>query len=152
MIKFIKDGDIFTSGCQVLVNPVNCVGVMGAGLAAAFKAKFPGNFSAYKAACDEGDLRPGYMHVYHEYMKGVYIVNFPTKNHWKDKSKLGDICVGLENLGRLIVACDFKSIALPALGCGLGGLAWVVVKPCIELELGELGGADGMGVVVYEPR
>lgn len=149
MIAYKADGSIFDSGCQVLVNPVNCVGVMGAGLAAEFREKFPENFFAYKRACDNYDLRPGYMHVYHEYIKDVYIVNFPTKNHWRDKSKLGDINVGLENLRRLIGACGFKSIAIPALGCGLGGLQWSDVKVSIMLELNQL---ENVKVEVYEPR
>ncbi len=145
-----RSGDIFASGCQALVNPVNCVGVMGAGLAAEFKRRFWTNYAAYKKECKLGTLQIGQPHVFElsKIDNPQVIINFPTKNHWRDQSRLVDISAGLDVLLNKIIGWDILSIALPALGCGLGGLAWPDVRACIQTRLGAL---EGVRVVVYEP-
>lgn len=148
-IEFVK-GDIFESGCEVLVNPVNCKGVMGKGLALQFKQRFPEMFENYKRACDQGRVSPGSFWAYLEARNGIYcIFNLATKDHWRDPSKIEWITLGLAYLAHWIVESDTRSIALPALGCGEGGLKWEEVKPLIEKYLG---GLKDVKVVVYEPR
>lgn len=122
--------DIFASKCEAIVNPVNCVGVMGAGLALAFKNKFPQNFLKYKIQCDQKKLTVGKCLTTYENNK--YIINFPTKDHYKDPSKIEYIKEGLLALSRHIEHYDIKSIAIPALGAGLGDLKWSEVKPLLE--------------------
>ena len=135
---------------EALVNTVNCVGVMGRGVALQFKNKFPANFKAYKVACDRGEVQPGRMLVYD---LGVlnsprYIINFPTKRHWKGKSRIEDIVTGLAALKAEIESRGIKSIALPPLGCGLGGLDWAEVRPLIDRALGN---TPGLCTIVFEP-
>lgn len=130
---------------QALVNPVNCVGIMGKGLALEFKQRFPKNFSLYREACSRGNVKPGSLFIVEECDR--YIINFPTKRHWRDKSLLWDIEMGLEALARDIQAWGIKSIAIPALGCGNGGLDWEVVKPMIVVAIAPL----DIRAIIYEP-
>ncbi len=130
-------GDIFESDMQVLVNPVNTVGVMGKGLAKQFKIKYPKMFVDYKQACDEEAFTIGQLHLYHTDTK--WILNFPTKTHWRAKSKLEYIEAGLQQFIGIYKDKDIKSIAFPMLGCGLGGLDWVnQVRPLMEQYLSDL--------------
>ncbi len=149
MIRKTK-GDLLKANAQALVNTVNTVGVMGRGVALQFKRTFPENFKAYKKACDEGKLRPGVMFVVD--LGGLhaprYIINFPTKKHWRGKSRLEYIESGLEALVADIRRLGIESIALPPLGCGLGGLDWNRVYQCINEHLGSLPNVE---VLVYEP-
>ena len=148
MIEY-KTGDILTEGAEALVNTVNCVGVMGRGLALQFKKAFPDNFDAYAAACRQGTVQPGRLFVFETgWMYPRYIINFPTKRHWRDKSRMEDIEAGLATLTREIRERNIGSIALSPLGSGLGGLDWAAVRPRIEASLGEL---DDLKVVVFEP-
>ena len=149
MIEF-RQGDLFEDRAQALVNPVNCVGVMGKGLALQFKERFPDNFREYAEACYQGRLKPGQMLVFNNHRPDVhrYIINFPTKRHWKDQSRTRDICTGLRALAGEIEDRRIASVALPALGCGLGGLRWSDVKPIIREELS---GLTGVEITVYEP-
>jgi O-acetyl-ADP-ribose deacetylase (regulator of RNase III) len=133
MIRFQK-GDILHSDAQALVNAVNCVGIMGKGLALQFKKAFPENFKFYAWACERGEVHLGSMLVYD--LKRVtgprYIINFPTKQHWKNQSRLEDIEAGLKDLVKTVRELHIQSIAIPPLGCGLGGLNWSDVRPRIE--------------------
>jgi O-acetyl-ADP-ribose deacetylase (regulator of RNase III) len=134
-------GDLLQAGVEALVNTVNTEGVMGKGIALQFKQAFPENFRAYKKACDRGEVRPGEMFVFDQ--GGLaggprYIINFPTKRHWKSKSRLEDIESGLRDLVRVIQARRIASIAVPPLGCGNGGLQWSEVEPLIMVALAPL--------------
>ncbi|HEX8876701.1 MAG TPA: macro domain-containing protein [Phycisphaerales bacterium] len=143
-------GDILKADVEALVNTVNCVGVMGRGIALQFKNKFPANFKAYKAACDKGGVQPGRMLVYDlgPLNSPRWIINFPTKRHWKGKSQIEDIQAGLLALKKEIEDRGIASIALPPLGCGLGGLDWTDVRPLIERALGNM---PNLRVVLFEP-
>ncbi len=146
MIHFVK-GNIFESDADALVNAVNTVGVMGGGIALEFKNRYPNNFSVYKQACDKGELKTGDILVVKE-NDGKTIINFPTKEHWKNPSQYEYIASGLIGLKEKIKEHNIRSIALPALGCGLGGLMWDKVKSMIESELKNVD-AD---IYVYEPK
>jgi O-acetyl-ADP-ribose deacetylase (regulator of RNase III) len=148
MLKF-KKGDIFKEEVEAIVNPVNCVGVMGRGLALEFKKRFPENFKMYKESCLIGDVIPGRMLVtFGGCVKPyIFIINFPTKRHWKDLSCLEDISLGLDRLRLGLINNEVKSIAIPALGCGLGSLKWWVVKELISSKLNNL----DVNIVVFEP-
>lgn len=126
-----KQGDMFESNCEALVNAVNCIGIMGAGLAYAFKRKFPKMHVDYIQYCKDGKLRPGVMHVWENYCEPKYIINFPTKDDLSP-SKLEYITSGLSNLKEVIEFRQIKSVAVPALGSGLGGLNYETVKPHLE--------------------
>jgi O-acetyl-ADP-ribose deacetylase (regulator of RNase III) len=130
----LRQGNLLTTDAEALVNTVNCVGVMGKGVALQFKQAFPDNFRQYELACREGLVRPGQMLIVPTGRDANprYIINFPTKRHWKGKSKLEDIRAGLGALVDDVQRLNIKSIALPPLGCGNGGLAWSDVKPLIE--------------------
>ena len=145
-----KRGNLLLEDAEAMVNAVNCVGVMGGGIALQFKKAYPDNFDAYAAACGRGELQPGRMFVFD--MGGIvnprYIVNFPTKRHWRDASLMADIDSGLEALVNEVRERDIRSMALPALGCGLGGLEWVEVKRRIEKAFVDL---DDVHVMVFEP-
>ena len=149
MIEY-KVGDVLSEKTEALVNTVNCVGVMGRGVALQFKKAFPDNFKAYAKACKMGEVEPGQMFVYEterlDYPR--YIINFPTKRHWRGKSRMADIESGLTALANEIRDRGIQSIALPPLGSGLGGLDWAAVRSRIETALGELS-AD-VRVVVFE--
>lgn len=129
----LKTGNLFFEPTDVLINPVNCVGVMGAGLALQFKNRFPLNFVEYKNACISKLIQPGKVFI-HSHSSGPphYIVNFPTKLHWKNPSKIEYIEKGLEDLLIKIKQLNINSISIPPLGCGLGGLSWNTVKSLIE--------------------
>lgn len=151
MIEHVT-GDIFESGCEALVNPVNCVGVMGKGLAAKFKYHYPSMFQEYKKACKIGFVRPGRMFVYQTgflFEDPKFIINFPTKVHFHDKSLILHIESGLRALYTTILAYNIKTIAIPALGCGYGSLDWKEVRMRIVLALEPL--TDVM-IKLYEPR
>ena len=146
-----KTGDMITENAEALVNPVNCVGVMGRGLALQFKKTFPDNFRAYAKACERGHVRPGHMFVFEtrQLTAPRMIINFPTKRHWRDDSRIEDIEAGLTALVEVIRLHDIRSIAVPSLGCGLGGLDWRDVRPTIETALS---GLDNLDVIIFEPR
>lgn len=150
MIRFTT-GDILGADCEALVNTVNCVGVMGRGVALQFKKAFPDNFKAYAAACKRREVIPGRMFVFDTGLLANprLIVNFPTKQHWRAKSRIEDIEAGLRDLAAVVRAHCLRSMALPPLGCGLGGLEWSAVKPRIEAALGNL---DNLHVVAFEPE
>lgn len=135
---------------DAIVNTVNCVGVMGKGIALQFKNKWPGNFAAYQAACKAGKVRPGKMMVFDAgaYAQPHFIINFPTKDHWRGNSKLSFIEDGLRDLIAQVRALDIHSIAIPPLGCGNGGLNWQDVKPLIEKAFADLPEVD---VRIFEP-
>ena len=122
---------------EAIVNPVNCVGVMGSGLAREIKFAYPDNFIAYLGACTRREVWPGKMFVFDREtaMKPKFIINFPTKQHWRQSSRLEDIEAGLISLAQEIESREITSIAIPALGCGLGGLDWADVKPRILAAL-----------------
>jgi O-acetyl-ADP-ribose deacetylase (regulator of RNase III) len=145
-----KTGDILREDADALVNTVNCVGVMGRGIALQFKKAFPSNFKAYAAACKAGEVQPGRMFVYETgtLTNPRYVINFPTKRHWRGKSRIEDIESGLRDLVEVIEAAGIRSIAVPPLGSGLGGLHWSDVKARIEAALRDL--AD-VRIVVFEP-
>ncbi len=149
MIRF-ETGDILAVDAEALVNTVNCVGVMGRGVALQFKKAFPDNFRAYAAACRRQEVRPGRMFVFETgaLANPRYIVNFPTKRHWRANSRIEDIEAGLEDLTAVIREREIRSIAVPPLGSGLGGLDWGDVRPRIEAALHSF---DDLDVVVFEP-
>jgi O-acetyl-ADP-ribose deacetylase (regulator of RNase III) len=123
-------GDIFKQNVSAIVNPVNCVGVMGAGLALAFKQRHPDMFTEYQRVCAAGQLRPGQIHTW-EVVPGRWIVNLPTKDHWRDPSRREYVLAGLQALVAFARDQKLGSIAMPALGCGLGGLKLAEVEPLI---------------------
>jgi O-acetyl-ADP-ribose deacetylase (regulator of RNase III) len=122
--------NIFDSAAQVLVNPVNCVGVMGKGLAKTFRLRYPRMFDSYQQAFFNGVLRIGYLHVFSA-SDGKKIINLPTKYHWRDFSNLGWIETGVDNLLKYCEEHKINNVAIPALGCGEGMLEWEDVKPII---------------------
>jgi len=140
-------GDLFESGAEALVNPVNCVGVAGKGLALEFKKRFPFHHERYRAACMAGWIAPGEVDAYRE-EDGLLIINFLTKRHWRDASRLEDVAASLVPLADLLGRQAVASVAIPALGCGLGGLAWADVRPLI---VEALGGLD-CDVMLYGPQ
>jgi O-acetyl-ADP-ribose deacetylase (regulator of RNase III) len=130
-----KSGNLLQqSNIDAIVNTVNCLGVMGKGVALQFKHKWPDNFKAYASACKRGEVQPGRMFVFDSggLVKPNFIINFPTKQHWRGASQLAWIEAGLHDLVRQVQARGIRSIAIPPLGCGNGGLDWKVVKPLIE--------------------
>ena len=142
-------GNIIEAKVDALVNPVNCVGVMGRGLALQFKRAFPTNFLAYKTACDSGNLLPGRVFVFQTgWAVPRYIVNFPTKRHWRDRSRMEDIEAGLTSLANEIMRRPIRSVAIPPLGCGLGGLSWDEVKPRIIAAIDQI---DDVHAFLFEP-
>jgi O-acetyl-ADP-ribose deacetylase (regulator of RNase III) len=149
MIKY-KKGDLLQSDAEAIVNTVNCVGVMGQGIALQFKKQFPENYKYYESACKRGNVIPGKMLVYEQngLINPRLIINFPTKRHWRGASRLEDIEQGLVNLTCIIQQYNIKSIAIPPLGCGLGGLNWDEVKTRIEAALAQLSDVE---IIVYEP-
>ncbi|SOC46597.1 O-acetyl-ADP-ribose deacetylase (regulator of RNase III), contains Macro domain [Blastococcus aggregatus] len=134
-------GNLLASDAEALVNTVNTVGVMGKGIALQFKNAYPENYKAYVAACKRGEVVPGRMFVHETGVLGGsarFIINFPTKRHWKGKSRLEDIESGLEDLVRALVDYKIESVAIPPLGCGNGGLDWHVVEPMIREALAQV--------------
>jgi len=149
MIEY-KQGDILSEDVEAIVNTVNCVGVMGRGLALQYKNKFPDNFKIYSKACKSKEVQPGSMFVTqtHQLINPKYIINFPTKRHWKGKSKIEDIDDGLIDLIKVIEQYNIKSIAIPPLGSGLGGLDWSIVKNKIENTFSNI---KDINIIVYQP-
>jgi O-acetyl-ADP-ribose deacetylase (regulator of RNase III) len=133
MIKTAR-GNLLQADAEALVNTVNCVGYMGKGIALQFKQAFPANFKAYQAACRAGSVVPGKMFIFdiNGLVNPRYIINFPTKRHWRGKSRLEDIANGLTALVADVKRLGIRSLAVPPLGCGLGGLDWRDVRPMIE--------------------
>jgi len=149
MIEF-RTGNILDAEAEALVNTVNCVGIMGRGIALQFKKAFPSNFKAYVAACKRHEVHPGRMFVFERgrLESPRYIINFPTKRHWKGASMLSDIQAGLAALREEIRSRGIQSIAIPPLGSGLGGLNWPDVRAAIESALSDLPNVD---ITVFEP-
>ncbi|MBI3845285.1 MAG: macro domain-containing protein [Planctomycetes bacterium] len=150
MIEY-KTGDILSEDAEALVNTVNCVGFMGRGIALQFKKEWPENFKSYAAACRRSEVQPGRMFVFEtgQLTNPRFIINFPTKRHWRAKSRIEDIELGLDALVAEIRDRGIRSIAVPPLGAGLGGLDWREVRPLIERALGRL---EHLRVVVFEPK
>lgn len=144
-------GNIFESPAEALVNPVNCVGVMGKGLALAFKRAFPAMFESYREACKAGELEPGRVHVWQapDGASPRAVINFPTKRHFRSKSRLEDIEVTLPALTDAVSRLGIASIAIPGLGAGLGGLSWSDVEPPIVAAFETL---PDVAVYLYVPR
>jgi O-acetyl-ADP-ribose deacetylase (regulator of RNase III) len=156
----IKSGDLLKEETDAIVNTVNCVGVMGKGIALQFKQRWPENFRAYAAACNRKEIKPGKMFIYDfgEWGKPRFIINFPTKMHWRGDSKIEYIEKGLRDLVAQVKRLGIKSIALPPLGCGNGGLDWDTVRrlvfdvfndnPQIQVDLFEPRGAPPLQEMV----
>lgn len=137
----LSEGSLLVAPVEALVNAVNTEGVMGKGIALQFKQAFPQMFKDYQAACRIGSIQLGEVHVFD--LGGLaggprWIINFPTKGYWKSKSKLESIQQGLDDLVRKVDELNIKSIAIPPLGCGLGGLQWEEVRPAIETAFSTL--------------
>lgn len=152
MIEHVTDGrDIARAAVEVIVNPVNCVGTMGRGLAKHLALSFPGVEDEYRAACNEGWLHPG--HPYLHELRGATLpyamAFFPTKNHWRQPSSIDWVSEGLDRLVAMLVNAGYSSVAIPALGCGLGGLDWTEVQPLIESTFD---GYDDIAVHLYHPH
>jgi O-acetyl-ADP-ribose deacetylase (regulator of RNase III) len=152
MIRFVQ-GNLFDSQAEALVNAVNTVGVMGRGVALEFKNRFPENYLAYRVACKREEIVVGKMFTFElnretSLEQPRWIINFPTKQHWRNPSKLEFVCDGLEDLVRVIESHSIRSVALPALGCGTGGLEWKTVRELIEAALEPL---DHVAFKVFEP-
>lgn len=143
-------GDLLLADTQALVNTVNCVGVMGKGIALQFKSRYPENFTAYQKACKRGDVAIGSMFVTEtNQLDGPqYIVNFPTKKHWRTPSQLSYIDAGLTDLIHVVRERRITSIAIPPLGAGNGGLSWQDVHPKLFAAFCEL---SEVRVVLYAP-
>lgn len=150
MIEF-KTGDILKEEVEALVNTVNCVGVMGKGVALRFKEAFPENFKAYVLACRRGEVQPGRMFVFetNKLTGPRYIINFPTKRHWREKARIEYIEKGLEDLVVEVRRRHIRSLAIPPLGSGLGGLEWAEVRPRIERAVLAL---PDVRIVLFEPQ
>jgi O-acetyl-ADP-ribose deacetylase (regulator of RNase III) len=150
MIEFAT-GNLLDAEVEALVNTVNTVGVMGKGIALMFKEAFPENFKVYVAACKAGDMTLGKMLITErkDLVNGPrWIINFPTKKHWRHPSKMQWITEGLEDLKRVIRERDIKSVALPPLGSGNGGLEWKEVRGHIKTALATMPDVE---FIVYEP-
>ena len=150
MIKHAK-GNLLQADAEALVNTVNCVGFMGKGIALQFKQAWPGNFEAYAKACKAGNVRPGQMFIWEtgRIVDPKFIINFPTKRDWRGKSRIADIESGLRALIADVRRLGIRSIAVPPLGCGNGGLNWRDVRPLIEAAFAEL---PAVSVLLYGPE
>lgn len=142
------EGSLLAADVDALVNPVNTVGVMGKGLALTFKRMFPECFEKYARACRNGEVHVGRVHVVRRIAAPRFIINFPTKEHWRHPSKLSYIESGLVDLVVRVRELEIVSIAIPALGCGLGGLSWADVRPCIVEAFADL---PSVRLVLFEP-
>ena len=139
-------GDMFASDMQTIVNTVNCVGIMGKGIAQIFKKEYPDMFEDYADRCSRGEVRLGEPYPYKD-LTGVSIVNFPTKGHWRAATRLDDVEAGLDYFVKHFRAWGITSVAFPPLGCGNGGLEWATVGPLMYSKLGGL----GIPVELYAP-
>lgn len=150
MVRFV-DGSLLDARVDALVNAVNTVGVMGKGLALQFKRAYPANTRAYEAACERGDVTIGTMLVFATGTGAAlrYIIDFPTKQHWRSPSQLDFVERGLDALVSVVRDHGVQSVAVPALGAGIGGLDWTDVRPLVERKLSVL---DDVDVLVFEPR
>ncbi len=146
----IKEGDLLRDSVDAIVNTVNCVGVMGKGIALQFKQKWPENFKDYQQACKKGQVQTGQMFIHGSggLIQPHFIINFPTKRDWREKTKISYIDQGLVDLIENVKKLNIQSIAIPPLGCGLGGLSWKDVKPRIEKAFQAL---PDVVVHIYEP-
>lgn len=145
------EGNLLAAEVDALVNAVNTVGVMGKGIALQFKRAYPENFESYARACKTGEVQSGSMYVHDcgTPANPRYVINFPTKRHWRSPSRLEDVRQGLQDLRRVITELRIRSIAIPSLGCGNGGLSWDDVHPLIVAALGDL---SDVVVRVYPPQ
>ncbi len=150
MVEY-KTGNILDEDVEALVNTVNCVGFMGRGIALQFKKSWPDNFKAYEAACRKKEVQPGRMFVFEtgQLVSPRYIINFPTKRHWRGKSRIEDIDSGLNALIAEVRSRKICSIAIPPLGAGLGGLAWADVRVRIERAMQDL---PDVRTIVFKPH
>lgn len=153
-VKFVT-GDMFDADTQAIVNTVNCVGVMGKGVALEFKKRWPDNFKAYKKKCELKEIEVGKVFVFdnngslfENKSDFEFLINFPTKKHWRSKSRIEYIADGLEDFVIQIKRLDIESVAIPPLGCGNGGLPWSKVKPLIIERISEL---PNVRWVIYQP-
>lgn len=151
MLHFIS-GDMFETPASIRVNTVNCVGVMGIGVALAFKKRYPEMYIAYLKACNACWIQPGKLHFWSAQAPGETasaetIINFPTKRHWRDKSRYQDIAAGLTALREHLQTCGAVRVTIPALGCGHGGLEWARVSEMIREELKDIDAE----IYVFEP-
>ncbi|MGC4867462.1 macro domain-containing protein [Micromonospora sp. DT53] len=146
----IAQGNLLAADAEALVNAVNTVGVMGKGIALQFKRAYPANYAAYRAACAATEIRLGQVFLYDSARPGPgrYVINFPTKGHWRTSSKVADVQAGLSDLVRVVRAHGISSVAVPALGCGNGGLDWGEVRPLLERAFADL--AD-VRVLLFPP-
>ena len=142
----VKIGNLFESKCSTIVNTVNCVGVMGKGIALDFKKRYPEMFMEYVLKCNRGEVRPGLPYVYQN-DDGTSILNFPTKDHWRSPSRLSYVIDGLDWFIENYKKYNIESIAFPPLGCGNGGLSWDVVGPIMYQKLNSL----PIQVEIYAP-
>ena len=147
MIIYYPDKSIFDAKAQVITNTVNCVGVMGKGIAQEFKSRYPEMFEDYKARCSKGEVKAGVPYLWEG--AGQQVLNFPTKDHWRGSSRLEWIESGLLWVRQHYLTLGIGTIAFPPLGCGHGGLFWTDVKSLIEKYLGDL---DDLLISVYLPR
>lgn len=136
MITFLPDKTVFDSPAQTIVNPVNCVGVMGKGLALAVKSRFPEVFEKYASACGSGKMKIGNLQLVKT--SDRWVLNFPTKKHWRGASKLEFIEAGLKKFVKTYRRRQIASVAFPPLGCGHGGLKWEQVEPLMRRYLEKL--------------
>ena len=154
MVEIVQ-GDLFDADVAALVNPVHCAGLMKRGLCRQFKARFPDNFNQYKAACEAGALAPGDVLVHDrgglfgEAQRPRYILNVATKDHWRDASSAAHIESGMASIVEELKGRALSSVAVPALGCGGGGLDWTTVRPLLTASLDAL---DDVRALVYAPR
>lgn len=146
MIEYVK-GNMFECDADCLINTVNCEGFMGKGIAYQFKLRFPENNKSYIKACKSGELKVGKVHYYIE--NNITIVNFPTKNKWREDSRLEYIETGLDYFIGILPELGVKRIAIPPLGCGNGGLLWADVKKIIENKFAAL--VDKYDFLIFEP-
>lgn len=148
MVEFVT-GNLLEADVDALVNTVNTKGIMGKGIALQFRRAFPESYEVYRAACEAGEVQLGRMFVVRigRLDRPRWIIHFPTKGHWKSPSRIADIEAGLADLRRVLDEYDIKSLALPPLGCGLGGLEWSVVRPLIEAALTDA----PVRALVFEP-
>jgi O-acetyl-ADP-ribose deacetylase (regulator of RNase III) len=146
----LTQGDVLRADAEAIVNTVNCVGFMGRGIAAQFKRAYPENFRVYATACKRGEVQPGRMLVFELSATATprWIINFPTKRHWRASSRIEDIKSGLGGLIEEVRQRNIRSLAVPPLGCGLGGLDWADVKPLIVEAFAAV---PDVRVILYEP-